>query len=170
MNDSIQNWKDSTWQIRPSLNVPELDPEVVQLAILDSDPVEDYRTSVMRNETRFHKEVMVEKDPRRQESQRRAHMTGMWDLLFRRTTGDQVYLLAPSQSKRNSSLARAFLISSNAAPGRKWLATKVAYRGDAPLCWSIPVDTVIGKSLEVELCNENALDLSKLYDDVVGTA
>lgn len=169
MKDRVQNWKDSTWQIHPSLDMPELDPEVVQLAVFDSDPVEGYRTSLKRNGDRFRTELMDEKDPRQRESLRKAHMTSMWDLLFRETTGDQVYLLAPSHSKRNAALARAFVISSSGAPGRKWLTTKVAYRADVPSCWSIPVDAAIGESRQVELSNENALDLRKLFDEVIGS-
>lgn len=169
MKDRVRKWKDSTWQIHPSLNVPDLDPEAVQLAVLDSDPLETFRRNVMRNEARFRKEALDEDEPHRQESHRKAHMTTMWDLLFKETTGDKLCLLAPFRSKRNATLARAFVISSNSAPGRKWLATKVACCGEVLLCWSIPVDTAIGESREVELSSENALDLGKLYDEVIGS-
>lgn len=168
MNDRIKNWKDITWQIRPTINMPQLDPEAVQFAVLDSDPIEDYRKSLMRNGDGFRKEVGDEKDSKRREQLKRTQMTTTWDLLFKATTGDLVYLLVPSRSKRNDSLARAFLISSNDQPGRKWLTTKIAYRDGSPICWSIPVDTIIGKSVDVELKTDNLLDLQKLYDEVIG--
>lgn len=168
MNDKIQNWKDTTWQIRPALNMPELDPEAVQFAVLDSDPIEDYRKSLMRNGERFRKDVGDEKDSKRRELLKRAHMTATWDQLFKATTGDLVYLLVPSRSKRNESLARAFVISSNDHPGRKWLTTKVVYRDGLPICWSIAIDTTIGKSVDVEIKTDNLLDLQKLYDEVIG--
>lgn len=167
MNDKIQNWKNTTWQIRPELHMPELDPEVVQFAVLESDPIEHYRKVLVHSRDRFRTELSEEKDSGQRELLKRAQMTGTWDRLFKSITGDQVYLLGPPRTERNQSLARATLISSNGPEGRRWVTTKIAYRNGTPTCWCVPVNTEIGKSVQVELRNENVLDPQKLYDELI---
>ncbi len=169
MHDKIDAWKDTTWQIHPTLDASELDPEVVQFAILESNPIEEYRTTLARGRDKFRDAIENEKDPAQREQLKQAQMTSMWDLLFKATTGDHVYLLVPFRNERDESRGRAFVISSNEPAGRKWLTTKVAYRDGVPTCWCIPVETEIGKSVKVELRKENAIDITKLYDEIVGT-
>lgn len=87
MNDRIQAWKDSTWQIHPTLRMPTLDPEAVQVAVLDSNPIEDYRKSLKQNRERFRREIGEEKDSTQRELLKRAQITGTWDRLFNGVTG-----------------------------------------------------------------------------------
>ncbi len=164
MNNTIENWRNLTWQIRPALKMPDLDPEAVQFAVFDSDPIQSYRKSLGQNHERFRKTLEAEPDPNRRNLLKTSEVTTTWDQMFKATTGDQIYLLTPSQSKKNESLARTVLISSNAPAGRKWLTTKVAYRGQTPICWCIEVDTAIGKEVQVELRRENTVDLQQIYD------
>ncbi len=168
MNNTVHAWKEITWQICPRLEMPELDPEAVQCAVFESNPVEAFREALLRNSERFRVETAAEKDPRHRQMTRKAQMTSAWDLLFRTITGDQVYLLVSSRTEKSPSIARMFIISSNAAAGRKWLATKIAYRDGMPTCWCVAVDTAIGKSVDIVLGNDNVLDLQKLYDEIVG--
>lgn len=167
--NTIENWKASTWQICPAINMPDMDPEAVQFAILDSDPIENYRKALVENRDRFRKTIEDETDPNKLTLLKTTQMTTMWDQLFKATTGDKVYLLVPSRTKTNQSLARTFLISSNEPAGRKWLTTKVAYRDGRPTCWCIKVDTEIGKEVHVELRNENTVSLNQLYDQFMAT-
>ncbi len=167
MNQDIQDWKNSTWQIRPILSMPDLDPEAAQLAVLDSDPIDSYRKALVQNRERFRQEIEAEDDPSKRSLLKTAQMTSAWDRLFKATTGDQVYLLVPSRSRTNESLTRTFLISSNNPAGRRWLATKVVYHGNSPACWCVQVETVIGKEVQVELRGDNAIDLQRLYDQFI---
>ena len=169
MNNSIKNWKASTWRIRPALKMPDMDPEAVQIAILDSDLIENYRKTIVQNQDRLRKTIEDETDPNKRTLLKTAQMTSMWDQLFSATTGDKVYLFVPSRTKINQSLARTFVISSSEPAGRKWLSAKVAYCAGRPTCWCIEVDTVIGKEVQVVFCNENTVDLSQLYDQFLGT-
>ncbi len=164
MNNSIENWRSLTWHIRPALNMPDLDPDAVQFAVLDSDPIQSFRKSLVQNRETFRKTLEAEPDPNRRNLLKTSQVTTTWDQLFKATTGDQIYLLTPSQSKRNQSLARTLLISSNAPAGRKWVTTKVAYRDQQPICWCIEVDTAIGREIQVELRSENSVHLKQLYD------
>ncbi len=167
MNRTIQDWKNRTWQIRPILSVSDLDPEAAQLALLDSDPIDGYRKALVQNRERFQREIETEDDPSKRSLLKRAQMTSAWDRLFQATAGDQIYLLVPSRTRIDESLTRTFLISSNDPAGRKWLATKVVFRGNRPTCWCVQVQTAIGKEVQVELRSDNALDLQQLYDQVV---
>jgi len=168
MNEKISNWKDTTWQIRPILDMPELDPEAVQITVFDSDPCEDYRKIIIKNRDRFLKEIEYEMDSMQRELLKRAQMTNMWDSIFKATTGARVYLLGPPRSKKNESVSRSFILSSSDAAGQKWLTTKIVYHDDTPMCWCISVKTVIGASVEIQLRKENALDIKRLYDDTIG--
>ena len=167
-DDRIQNWKETSWQIHPILNMPELDPEAVQFALLPSDPLEHYRKILTGNAARIRREVEDEKDSMQREVVKRVRMTDTWDRLFKVTTGDQVHLLVAARSGKNEIITRTVVLSSNDPAGRKWLTTKIAYRDNKPICWCIPVDTAIGTSVGVELRHENAIDITKLYDEIVG--
>jgi len=168
MNDRIQAWKDSTWQIQPTLDMPALDPEAVQYAVLDSDPIEGFRMSLKQNRERFRKEIGEETDSLQRELLKRVQISGTWDRLFSVVPGDQVCLLVPSRSERNESLMRTTLIRSNGPAGRKWFATKIVYRDNAPMCWCIPVETAMGTSVQVEIRKENVLNITRLYEEIIG--
>jgi hypothetical protein len=155
MNNDIQNWKETTWQISPVLVSEDRDFIVTQFAVLERDPIEEYRKMLMQSRVKFPDGP----------SDKKSHMIALWDRLFRMVTGDQMGLLASSQTNGDKVKAIATIISSNSPAGRKWLTTRIAYRDDVPLCWCIPVDTAIGTSVKVELHKENALDIQKLYDE-----
>ncbi|MGA9120229.1 MAG: hypothetical protein WB699_12775 [Bacteroidota bacterium] len=59
------------------------------------------------------------------------------------------------------------LISSNARAGLKWFATTIVYLDNAPTSWSIPIETEIGKSVQIELRNENVLNITQLYEEII---
>ena len=169
MSDKIRKWKETTWQILPRINMPSLDPQAVQFALFDSDPIDQYRKALLANRDRLRREIAAEPDSMQREILRKAQMITTWDGLFRTITGDEVYLLVPSLSKTNESLSRALVVSSNSPAGRKWLTTKIAHCDDAPTCWCLPINTEIGKSVEIELQKENVFEIGKLYHDLVET-
>lgn len=165
MQERTQAWKDATWQIQPRLNMPELNSKAVQFAVLDSDPVEQFKKKLLLNRERFRQEIEGEKDPLRREMLKRAQMTATWDGLFRAVHGDQVYLLTPATSKEL--MARATLVSSNSPAGRKWFTTKVEYRENTLTCWCIPTDVSVGKSAEVELAKNNMFNIQRVYHELI---
>lgn len=167
MNDRIEEWKKTTWQIRPTLDFPELDPEVVQYAALGSDPIEEFRKLLRENRDRFLKEVAESRDPSQRELLKRAQISVTWDGLFHTTPGDQVYLLIPSRSKNDPARVRKSLVSSNAPQGRRWLTTRVTILDDRPICWCIPFGAATGESVEIGLRQENLFDLWQEYQQCV---
>lgn len=163
MNDRLQEWKESTWRVSPALNVPGLDPETVQIAVLESDPIQNFRKLLRDSRSRFLKEIAEERDPSQRELHKKIQIGVTWDRLFQTTPGDHVYLLTPARSKTNESRVKKTIISSNTPDGRRWLTTKVAELADRPVCWCIPFDATTGKSIEIDLRPENLLDLQKEY-------
>ena len=168
MDEKMKNWNDNTWQIQPELTMPELDPEVVQYALFESDPIEEYRSSLVRNRDKLRKILGQERDSKQQRRIRVAQIFAAWDRLFKSITGDEVYLLFSSKGAKNGELMRLTLISSSAPGGRRWLATKTSSGNGAPRCWCIPIETVVGQRMKIELRKENLLDVAKLYDEVIG--
>lgn len=168
MDDTHQEWEKSTWRIHPAINAPGLEPEVVQFALLESDPMKDFRTILTQDRERYRNAIKNVQDPRQRLQLKAAQMAGTWDRLFKAITGDQVYLLVPSTNKKIGSMAKTHVISSNSPAGTKWLATKIAFRNETPTCWSIRVETAIGKSVKIDLLNENAIDIAKLFDEIMG--
>jgi len=165
MQDIPQRWKDSTWQIHPRLNMPESNFNAVQFAVLDSDPVEQFKKKLLHNRERFRKEIDAEREPSSREMIKRAQMTATWDGLFRAVHGDQVYLLTPAKSKEL--MAKATLVSSNSPAGRKWFTTKVEYRENSLKCWCIPTDLTVGKSAEIELAKDNMFNIQHVYHEMI---
>lgn len=166
MQDRPQRWKDSTWQIHPRLNMPELKPEAVLCAVLDSDPVEQFKKQLHQNRERFRKEIEAEMEPLRRELLKKAQITATWDGLFRAVHGDQVFLLTPESTPKES-LTKATLVSSNSPAGRKWFTTKISYQDNAPTCWCIPNEVSVGKVTEVELQNQNRFNIQHLYHQLI---
>jgi hypothetical protein len=164
MNTDIEQWKSTTWQIRPSLDVPDLDPEAVQIAVLDADPIERYRQAIAWDREKYRTALGAETDAAKRDMVKTVQMAGTWDLLFREVTGDQLHLLVPSHVRGNDGRVRMQIISSSGPGGRKWVATKVVYRGGKPVCWCVAVETVMGKESSVELKGGNTLDLQGMYE------
>jgi hypothetical protein len=167
MDENIKKWKETTWQIHPSLHMTELDPPAVQFAVLDSDAIEAFKIFLKENRNQFRSECEAENNPTQRQFVKRAHITITWDRLFRTTPGDRVYLLTLSRDTSNESLTRMIVLSSSAPAGRKWLVTKVTYLDDTPIGWCIPLDLAIGRSIQVELKKENVFDLQKHYHELV---
>lgn len=167
MQERMQEWKEGTWRIHPQLNMRELNSRAVQFAVLDSDPVEQFKKSLLQNRERFRKELEAERDTSRRELTKRAHMTATWDGLFRAITGDHVYLLAPDNSASKELMATVTLISSNTPAGRKWFTTKVGHIKNSPVCWCIPQDVSVGKSTQVTLEKNNMLNLQAIYRELI---
>ena len=168
MEDRIREWKASTWQILPALDMPHLDPEAVQFAVLEEDPLERYKEVLQRNREVFQEKIDEEEDPARREILRRGQMAAAWDKVFASTTGEQLYLLVPARSAKYGNLVRTVVISSSGPAGRKWLTTKIAYQAERPVCWCLPLETAIGSRVEARLGRENVLDLQSIYEQMIG--
>lgn len=150
--------EDEFWSVRLRLHMPTLEPEVVQLAVFDTDPTETYVREISRPRTQRIIEIAVEKSDRLDvRTSARLHMVAAWDRLFRDISGDQIYLViggAPNSTQTS--------IVSNSPGTRKWLVTKVRGEPDDPICWCIPFTTGEGRTASITLDETNRLDLDGL--------
>jgi len=106
----------SAWCMTLVLDTPNLEPPVVQYAILDKDPVPGFKARVARLR-RFQQRQLEPGDLLRKQAMRTARMTVNWDLGFRDVTGADLHLLV-------SSPFRSHNVGSNDPDGKKWVVTK----------------------------------------------
>mgnify|MGYP006278451847 FL=1 len=144
------------------LNLPDLDPEVVQIAIFETDPIERYKKDLasVRTKAVLRSMLGLYADPAAARAHVRAAYRSMaWDRLFAEIPGDRVHLLC---GRTLSSTIRSF--SSNSAQDRHWIASKLYGPPDGPLCWSVGVETKPRACSHVILDGKNAVDLVTLSE------
>ena len=90
-----------------------------------------------------------------------ARIGAMWDMAFKKVTGDKVYLLT-GPSGLGERMIHGY--GSNGPAGTKWIVTKATRSGEDLLCWCIPVEVAPGPPVVVKLSEENLFDLEELYD------
>jgi hypothetical protein len=155
--EKLEEHMKTTWRMQLQLNMPNLEPAAIQWAILEEDPIPGYRQrlEVVRD---AYKKLLVEAAKEDKQIIKRSQMRAAWDSGFRQVTGDRVYLLTgkPGHS-----------FSSNGDAGMKWIVTKVIYVDEEAVCWVIPIDVEIGKSVDIEFSNDNVFDLTEIYNDIM---
>lgn len=154
----IKRWQGETWQMGIDLDMPSLEPQAVQYAILDDDPMPAFTAQVKR--MREHNRQQLEKadNEARREQLRVIQMTVAWDQGFKNVTGDKLYLLA----KRPDGYSKTGMMS-NAPGGKKWIVTKTVQIDGKPVCWCIPVEVAKGKNIDVTFDKSNTFDLRGVY-------
>lgn len=156
----LEEWKKSTWRIAIDLDMPDLIPPAVQWSVLDEDPVPGFKERVEKMATFNRKRLQDATDPERAKMIRQSQMEVAWDLGFKSVTGDNIYLLTSAAGVSHS-------FSSNAPAGKKWIVTKTVNVKGESVCWCLPVETEIGKGIEVTLAGDNAFDLAATFDEVM---
>ncbi len=147
------------WRLELSLDMPNPTPGALQLAVFNEDPLLEFVQRLERN--RGTRAAFVNAAPAQQQDQvRNAQISVVWDLAFRKITGDEVYLLTPAPQG-------SLTLSANSPAGKKWIATKVVMINQRPICWCLPVQTKAGKEIPVVLNGENILDLTGIYNEIV---
>ncbi len=163
--ENMKRIEGETWRIVMDLNMPSLEPQSVQYAILDKDPVPAFMARVERMRTFTGQQLERAGNEARKEQLHAIQMQVSWDLGFREVTGDRLYLLAKRPDRRFSRHSN----QSNAPAGKKWIVTKTVAIEGKPVCWCIPVDVQTGKSTNVTLENNNRFDLQTAYKKAMET-
>jgi len=147
----------SAWVIQISLDSPDINPPAVQWTILDYDPVPQYRGTVKRMRGFIEKRMKEAGSEPRARAERSVLMSVYWNDAFKSVTGDRVHLLTPGWHA----------ISSDGEEGPRWIITKTVTIGGQPICWSIPVETVKGTTVDVKLTPRNRFDLLDAFESVL---
>ena len=151
----------SRWQMTLQLDAPNLDPPVVQYAILDKDPVPGFKARVARQRSFQKRQLeMHAGDPLRVQAIRNACRTVNWNFAFRDVTGHDMYLLKSTQSGGP-------IMTSDAPGGKKWVVTKTVQIDGKPTCWCIPVEVKKGKEVAVTLSESNSFDLEGTFQSAM---
>ena len=136
-----------------NLDVPDLEPEVVQYAFLDEDPVPALTNQIKQVQLFYRRQLNKAASETEKEQARNSQMAVSWDFGFRKISADKLYLLT---NRPNSDLPFP--------SGKKWIVTKVAHLKGKPICWCIPIDVKTGNKIEIALNENNAFDLHSAYD------
>ena len=144
-----------SWHINVELDMPGPEPQAVQYAILDSDPVPRFEGHL-----RHLKKVFAEQAGKGGQSKqlREDRTANIWDIGFSDVRGDQLWLL--------TKFLRGGLGSTLPA-GKKWIVTKIVHIDGKPVCWCIPVEVKKGGQINVALNQGNTFDLKAAYDKVM---
>jgi len=150
----------NVWVLQISLDSPDLVPPAVQWALLDHDPVPEYKNRIAKSRAFNAKRLSEAKSESRMRIERGAQMSVAWDRNFRSVTGDQVHLLTTAPG-----VTQAF--SSDADEGPRWLITKTVSILGEPVCWCIPIETQVGVNLHIKLTEKNRFDLLGVYESAM---
>lgn len=156
-NQDMEQWKHSTWRMALKLDTPNVVPPAVQWAILDKDPVVDFKARVKMMQDSYREQLVREAKTVKKEITRTGQKTVSWDLGFKDVTGDRVYLLTSAPDASHS-------FSSNGPDGQKWIVTKVVLIKGTPVCWCIPVEVKTGKEVHIKLTEKNTFDLESAFN------
>jgi hypothetical protein len=173
--EQIKRWQDKTWAINIQLDMPTLEPQAIQYAILDKDPAPKY-TAHIKEMQKFNRQQLQEADTEEwKKLVRAAQLEGDWNhAVFRDVTGDNLSMLTPpgrvvtaawftfTAEKKRGDAADATKTRapvSDAPTGKKWIVTKTVRINGEPVCWSIPVEVKIGKPVYVTLNKSNTFNL-----------
>ena len=141
-------------QIFLELDLPELDPQAVQYAMLDHDPVPTFIENVERTAPLDRRLLAKAEDDADREQDRGIQASVSWNLgCFKAITGDKVHLLTGSSS-----------IGGDRLKGKRWIVTKTVQIDGKPVCWCLPVEVNPDVEAEVTLSTKNTFDLRAAYN------
>ena len=157
--EEIERTQRETWQISMTLDMPKLEPQAVQFAILDKDPIPALVAQVDRMRARHREQLKKATNEARRKQLSAIQMAVAWDFGFKEVDGHNLGLLTGRSGASNT----CSITSSNRPDGKKWVVTKTVYVKGKPICWCIPVETKTGERVDVTLDESNTLDLRSVY-------
>jgi hypothetical protein len=156
--EQITKQKAETWQIELHLGMPSLEPEAVQYAIFDKDPVPGYIAQVKLLRQVYKQQIEQADTKPWKDMARAAQMRTGWDNGFKYITGENLNLLTK----------KGTVLSSNGRAEQKWVVTRTVDIQGRPVCWCIPVEVKIGEKIDITCDKSNTFDLQTPYDNAMG--
>ncbi len=156
----VQQGDETTWTLEQSLDMPELNPPVVQWAIFDEDPLPPFTRRLEARREDLATWLNAASNPQRKDMVRSAQISALWDGAFHKITADNLHLLTAAPQG-------TFSYTTNTPPGKKWFVTKVVTIDKRAFCWCVPIEARAGKSIPVILNKKNTLDLAGIHGRIV---
>ncbi len=97
MENQISEWKASTWRIRPTLDMPDLEPEAVQFAVLEKDPIDEVPGAPQKAVMNASRHSSTSSTLLSPDVMKRLERTALMGHALSEHGGDQVQLLASSK-------------------------------------------------------------------------
>ena len=146
------------WELNIKFDLAALDPEAIQIALLDFDPTEKFNLKFNMNY--LENQLKIAKDENEKEMKINVECMVIWDLLFNGVKGSEMYLL----TGQGTVLSRA---ADYSQPRMKiWLVSKEFMFKNKPYAYAVPLELENGSKLEVTLNQENLISLTDLYDKI----
>lgn len=145
-----------SWELNITIELPELNPEAIQIAILDFNPLAHFEKNFDLQQ--FNKRVDAIADKKEKEITMKSIISWNWDNLFRAITGNDMALL----TKQGIVLSR--VVTGDCAPNKMsvWLASKVFMIDGMPYCYALSYNLENGAALTVTLNKSNLISLTDL--------
>lgn len=142
------------------LDTVEIEVPAFQWTLLDYDPVPGFRERVADHIVSWYPAQMeAMTDPDKHLTFRNTVIEGTWADGFQDIPGNEVYLYIEAPDEKN-------WYNTN-VEGNYWFVTQsINHKGEL-LYWSIPLEVKLGTKIELILTEDNALDIEKIFDDVI---
>ena len=146
------------WNVKIHFNLPELNPEAIQIGLLDFDPAETFMQ-------KFNMNYLTEQLKKANDEKEKTLKTNVaikvsWDRLFAGVKGSELYLLTKDVFVLST-------VADNTKPkAKKWLVSKMFYLDNKPYCYIIPLELENGTKLEYTLNSTNLTSLTDMYHKI----
>jgi len=147
---------ESMWQVKTKLDVPNLSPPSLSLAIVSKDPIPAFVARIKQVRDIYRKQS-PETDPVKIERVRLVEMSVNWEQAI-------LDVLDPYEKLLTINANGESTYGSSEPSGKRWIVTRVAQINGKPVCWYLPVEVKAGEEIKVTLTEENAFDIGALYD------
>ena len=143
------------YELNINFSLEELDPEAIQCAVIDFDPIENFMP--------WHSQDYLDrrlKEANNEEERNRKILSSIianWNFLFKHVTGNDVFLV----SNRGANFA---ISSSVEQSPDKWLVSKVFMIDNEPYCFAAPLEAENNASLECTFDKSTMISLLELYN------
>ena len=155
----LQLQPESFWRVNITLDVPNLIPPSVSLAIVSKDPVPAFVARIKQVRD-IYKKQSPETDPIKNERLRSVEMSVNWE--------QAIHDVLQANERLNTLVPNGQHVSGSSGPaGKKWVVTRVVQINGKPICWYLPVEVKSGEEIKVTLTEDNAFDIGSLYDNAM---
>lgn len=148
------------------LDMPALDPQAVQFAILDDDPLPNFQAQIRKTREFVLMHLSTVTPEEDMELFRNSQAQEKWNSIFRTVQADRLLLLTRRPGPHPGIFFVPWGLSPTLPVKTKWLVTKVNIQGK-PVCWYLPLTVETDERIHVVLNAENAFDLRAAYDQVM---
>ena len=146
------------WDVKIHFNLPELNPEAIQIGLLDFNPAEKFKQKF--NLAYLTEQLKKTSDEKEKTLKTNVAIKVSWDRLFAGVRGSELYLLTKDVFVLST-------VADNTKPKTKmWLVSKMFYLDSKPYCYIIPLELENGTKLEYTLNSTNLTSLTDMYHKI----